>query len=1010
MKSSFDFRAKALQAIGASLCTSFFLAQSICLRAEDEFIPRAQSVKPGPALSVKEAIAKMTLPKGFRVECFASEPDLVNPVSMAIDEKGRVWVTESLEYPRREPGVGRDRVKVLEDTNGDGKADKVTIFAEGLNIPSGIAVGHGGVWVANSPDLLFLQDTDGDGKADKKEIVVTGFGRDDTHELPNSLTWGPDGWLYGLNGVFNPSVIKHQGKEFRFTCALFRIHPKTREFQIFSEGTSNPWGVAINENGSFFVSACVIDHLWHLAESAYYLRQGGPYPPFTWHLNSIVNYKHQKAAYCGINWFDSPAYPKEYREKLYMGNIHGGCINVDGLERNGSTYRGKELPDFLSANDAWFMPVVQKTGPDGCLWILDWYDRYHCYQDANRDPKGIDRLNGRLYRVVYDGNEPAKPFDLSKKSNLELLGLLGDENVFYREQAQRLITERIMWSEKEESGLVEGLSQIILDEGANRKARMHALWALGSAGPLQTKLVSELAKNSDPTIRAWVARLLGNQGKIGSQGVNLIKGLARDTAPDVLLQVAIAADKIEGLDPLEIWNEILKKAGNDPIIPNVIWQNLHPRLPAEAPKWLELTGTPKPDNSGAGQILARLSDKLLSEKPFHPEAIDKLLDILSQNKLEGGLRQFLGILALRLETQELAGPAKEDLRTRLLPEIRSISLDQNHREDIRQIAAIGLALFGDSKGIEIARGIFENNKNQESLRRRALQALLRNDAKHANELVISRINDPKLGSSEVRGRMVLDLAILDQKDLAITLLKEWSNTPSDIQARIIDLLTGRPYWTKELLSQIAAKKIPTNALNANTVRKIIAFKDPVLIEQVGKLWGTLREGRNPEREQVVKQMNEHLRKTAGNPMAGPALFQKACAQCHKIYGQGQEVGPDITSNGRANFDQLVSNVFDPSLVIGTGYQATTVATVKGKIFTGLLVENSKERVVLKVQGGALETIPRSDIEDLKTSANSLMPEGMEKQLTPREWADLFAYLSLDRPPTDKNARKIPSSP
>lgn len=1010
MQSSFVFPSDFRKAFWICLCIGIGFTQTTGLHAEDDFIPRAQSVKPGPALSVKDAIAKMTLPKGFRVECFASEPDLVNPVSMAIDEKGRVWVTESLEYPRREPGVGRDRVKILEDTNGDGKADKVTIFAEGLNIPSGIAVGHGGVWVANSPDLLFLQDTDGDGKADKKEIVVTGFGRDDTHELPNSLTWGPDGWLYGLNGVFNPSVIKHQGKEFRFTCALFRIHPKTREFQVFSEGTSNPWGVAINENGSFFVSACVIDHLWHLAESAYYLRQGGPYPPFTWHLNSIVNYKHQKAAYCGITWFDSPAYPKQYREKLYMGNIHGGCINVDSLEKNGSTYKGQGLPDFLSANDAWFMPVVQKTGPDGCLWILDWYDRYHCYQDANRDPKGIDRLNGRLYRVVYEGNEPAKPFDLSKKSNEELCTLLGDENVFYREHSQKLITERIMWSDKEASGLADRLGQIVLAEDTARKARLHALWALGSAGPLDPKLVSALAKNSDPSIRAWVVRFLGNQGKIGTQEINLVKNLAKDSSSDVLLQVAIAADKIEGLDPLTIWNEILSKAGNDPVIPNVIWQNLHPRLPAEAAKWLELTGTPKSGNSGAGQILARLSDKLLSEKPFHPEAIDKLLDILTQNKLEAGLRQFLGILALRLETQELTGSAKEDLRAKLLPEIRAISGDQTHAGDIRQIAIIGMALFGDTKGIEDARGIFENTRNPESLRRRALQALLRNDAKHANELVINRINDPNLGSTEVRGRMVLDLAILDQKDLAITLLKDWAKTPSDIQARIIDLLTGRPNWTKELLAQIAAKKVPTNALNANTVRKIIAFKDQALTEEVGKLWGTLREGRNPEREQVVKQMNEHLRKTPGNPMAGPALFQKACAQCHKIYGQGQEVGPDITSNGRANFDQLVSNVFDPSLVIGTGYQATTVVTVKGKIFTGLLVENSKERVVLKVQGGILETIPRTDVEELKTSANSLMPEGMEKQLTPGEWADLFAYLSLDRPPTDKNARKIPSSP
>jgi putative membrane-bound dehydrogenase-like protein len=264
--------------------------------AAPEVIPHAQDKPPGPPLSPAEAIAKMTVPKGFRVELVAAEPDIVNPVAMTFDDAGRVWITESLEYPREAPGPGRDRVKVLEDTDGDGRADKFTIFAEGLNIPSGIAVGYGGVWVANAPDILFLKDTDGDGRADTREVVVTGFGRDDTHELPNSLTWGPDGWLYGLNGVFNPSRIEQGGKRFEFTCALFRIHPRTREFQIFAEGTSNPWGVAWDSEGSAFVSACVIDHLWHLAQDGYYIRQGGPYPPHTWPMGSIVKHKHQKAA------------------------------------------------------------------------------------------------------------------------------------------------------------------------------------------------------------------------------------------------------------------------------------------------------------------------------------------------------------------------------------------------------------------------------------------------------------------------------------------------------------------------------------------------------------------------------------------------------------------------------------------------------------------------------------------------------------------------------------------
>src|SRR5689334_368623 len=233
-----------------STCRNAFLAMLLALATyafgadSDNAIPWRQDQRPNQPYSPQEALSKMTVPEGFTVELVASEPDIVNPIGMSFDDRGRIWITESLEYPRKPAGVGRDRVKVLEDTDGDGKADRFSIFAEGLNIPSGIAVGHGGVWVANSPDILFLQDTDGDGKADRREVVVTGFGRTDTHELPNSLTWGPDGWLYGWNGVFNRSHIIHRGKTYDFTCAIFRIHPRTRDFELFCEGTSNPWGIA----------------------------------------------------------------------------------------------------------------------------------------------------------------------------------------------------------------------------------------------------------------------------------------------------------------------------------------------------------------------------------------------------------------------------------------------------------------------------------------------------------------------------------------------------------------------------------------------------------------------------------------------------------------------------------------------------------------------------------------------------------------------------------------------
>lgn len=586
-----------------------FLFSAGVVLADEPFIPRTQTKPPGPPLSPTEALAKMTVPEGFRVELVASEPDIVNPVAMTFDERGRIWITESFEYPRKEAGPGRDRVKVLEDTDGDGKADKFTVFAEGLNIPSGIAVGHGGVWVANSPDILFLQDTDGDGKADKQEVVVTGFGRTDTHELPNSLTWGPDGYLYGLNGVFNHSRVTHRGKHFEFTCALFRIHPRTRDFELFAEGTSNPWGIAFDPEGSAFVSACVIDHLWHLTETGYYLRQGGPYPPFTWHIGSIVDHKHQLAAYCGLHYFDSDAYPAEYRDRLYMGNIHGGCINVDVLHRNGSTYRAEGEDDFLTANDVWFMPVVQKTGPDGCLYVLDWYDRYHCYQDANADPKGIDRGHGRLYRVRYQQSPRAPQFDLAKESNEDLIKRLQSPNVFYRDIAQRLLNERCDESTR------RALEKLVLDDSAAKKTRMHALWALVGTGELSTSFHLQLLGHPDASLRAWGVRAAGNFGEPANEIRAKVVELARDPSPDVLLQVAIAAGKLEGVQPIPVLVNVLVASGEDPLIPHIVWQNLHPLLESQSAEFLaEVRKHDLKTAANLKAIMPRVTQRLAAKK------------------------------------------------------------------------------------------------------------------------------------------------------------------------------------------------------------------------------------------------------------------------------------------------------------------------------------------------------------------------------------------------------------
>jgi len=998
------------------ILATFCLVPASAQAQRDPSIPHAQDRPPGPALLPAEAIAKMKVPPGFQVELVASEPEIVNPVAMTIDERGRFWITESLEYPRKSPGAGRDRVKILEDTDGNGKADKFTVFADGLNIPSGIAVGGGGVWIANSPDILFLKDTDGDGKADTREVVLTGFGREDTHELPNSLTWGPDGYLYGWNGVFNPARIDYRGKHYEFTCAVFRIHPRTRDFEVFCEGTSNPWGITWDKEGSAFASACVIDHLWHLTESGYYHRQGGPYPPFTWKLESIVDHKHQKAAYCGITYFDSDAYPEKYRERLFMGNIHGNGINVDRLDRKGATYRGTTEPDFLQANDAWFMPVVQKVGPDGSLYILDWYDRYHCYQDANRDPNGIDRLKGRLYRVRYKDTPRAPRFDLAGETDDQLIARLASPNIYYRETAQRLLRER----NPAASSTTTAKLALWKNDDLPRKTRLAAVWALIGMTDLRPQTLDQLMVHQDPTFRAWGVRAAGNvrvfPTEMGLRKLILdrVTSLATDPSPDVRVQVAIASRKLEGMDALPILYEILDRSGEDSLISPIVWQNLYPMLDTRATDFITLLSKTRLEKSPQlTSVLPRVVERLLGSSKVQPDPavfiLGKLLAASPKDEVLDASRRALEIVSERLQGGSMPEPGRSTL-LKLLPETLAKILQGDPDAPLFLDAAMIATAWQDPVALKVVGQVLVDRGTGKERRLQALDALIASRDASVVKVVGPALSDRKAGSPDFRGRMLASLGRLDSPEVASVVLASYPQLETNLQPKAIELLTQRAAWTKSLLGAIEAKSIPTSVLNVNQIRQLVASKDSELAGRVKAIFGTVREGRNPAREQVIDSIRGRLKDAHGDPNAGLVVFRNVCGQCHKIYGEGQEVGPEVTLNGRGSFEQLLSNVFDPSLVIGPGYQATTVATTDGRVLTGLLVEDSPQRVVLKLQGGKVETVARSAIEESRLSPLSLMPEGLEAQIKPEELADLFAFLTLDRPPGDPAARPIPGTP
>jgi putative heme-binding domain-containing protein len=962
-----------------------------------EVIPHRQDRLPNRPYSPEEAIEAMTVPPGFAVELVASEPNIVNPIAMTFDDRGRIWITESVEYPRKEAGHGRDRVKVLEDTDGDGAVDRFTVFADGLSIPTGIAVGYGGVWVLNAPDLLFFRDHDGDGKADQREVVVTGFGRADTHELPSTLTWGPDGWLYGLNGVFNPSRVKSGNKEYTFTCALWRVHPRTHTFQVVCEGTSNPYGLAWDPEGSAIVEAChwANDHLFHFVETGCYQRQAGAYPAFAIRMGSITDHSHQKTAYCGLAYFDSDAYPPQYRDRLYTGNIHGGCINADRLTRDGATYQAHAEADLLAANDAWFMPVAQKVGPDGCLYILDWYDRYHCYQDANRDPAGIDRLKGRLYRLRYGDSPRAAKFDLAAEGDAELVERLASPNIYFRESAQRLLAER-------GGPAADRLMRIVLDMSAPRKARLHALWALIGAGPLESGFHARLLDHPEAAYRAWGVRAAGEQGRIAPSLCARLAGLARDASRDVQLQVAIAARKVEGLDALAVLVEVLTACGEDRFIPSIVWHNLHPLLPEQGDRFVRLgAGVELKQAPALAKLLPRVVDRLLAEPGSSLEPVRAILTRLLDED-DGLASESFAVVSERV--MELPAERRTALRAGLGPVLAAA----HSRAPLASTAQLLAARLGvGATDAAAVRERFASADHPKAVRLQALEALIAfkdPELPGAVDGVLAR------GPASFVSQVLAALGRADDRRIGGIVLARYPALAPELQPLAIDLLLQRGPWARTLLDAVVAGTLPRSTLNANHLRKILEGNDREAIWAVEKAWGTIRAERSPEREKVVTAMGEYLRRHPGDPKAGRLVFKNLCAQCHVIYGEGTALGPDLTTNGRGSFDQLLTSVFDPSLVIGPSYQTTTVVMEDGRSLTGLVTEDNDQRIVLALPGGGREAVARNNAKYVRTSKLSMMPEAIETILDKKDLADLFTFLALDHPPGDPRARRIPGAP
>jgi putative membrane-bound dehydrogenase-like protein len=575
--------------------------------------PPLDAVK-NAGLSPQDAVKAITLPEGFKATLFAGEPDIVQPVAMTIDDRGRLWVAEALTYPKRAPeGQGQDRILIFEDTNGDGKADKRTVFAEGLNLVSGLEVGFGGVWVGAAPYMLFIPSKDLEKPDGPPQVVLDGFAYQDTHETLNAFNWGPDGWLYGCHGVFTHSNVGKPGapddQRTKINAGIWRYHPQKKIFEVFAEGTSNPWGVDFNDMGQAFATACVIPHLYHVIQGGRYQRQAGNhFDPYTFRdILTIADHVHWAGsggphagnnrsdaaggghAHAGAMIYLGDQWPAQYRNQIFMSNIHGNRVNNDILEQTGSGYVGHHGHDLLLMNDKWSRLINLKYGPDGSVYMIDWYDQQACHLPQ---PEKWDRGNGRIYRISYgDGarSAEANKGDLSKLSDAELVKLQSHPNDYFARHARRILQERGSNSKD----AVAPLQEMLTATGTAPAKRLRAMWALHALGqPMPAKLLAD----EDPYVRAWTIQLACEDRSPSEEFVEQFAKLAAsDPSPVVRLYLASALQRIEPAKRWDILRGLVahEEDAKDHNLPCLYWYALEPLVSVDKVKALKLASQGK---------------------------------------------------------------------------------------------------------------------------------------------------------------------------------------------------------------------------------------------------------------------------------------------------------------------------------------------------------------------------------------------------------------------------------
>jgi putative heme-binding domain-containing protein len=942
--------------------------------------------------------------EGFEVNLFAANPLITKPIQMNFDSAGRLWIATSAVYPHIVPGaVADDKIIVLEDRDGDGRAEISRVFADKLLIPTGVEIGDGGAYVANSTELIHLKDTDGDGNADQTRVILSGFGTEDTHHILHTLRWGHDGQIY-----FNQSIYIHSHIETPHGVrrldggGVWQFRPKTLQLDVFIKGLVNSWGHTIDPWGqSFGTDGAGGEGINYFFPGVTFLTSPGA-KRFMKGLNP-GSPKH-----CGAEMLSGRHLPEDWRGDIITNDFRAHRVCRFKISEDGAGYASKEMPELIVSTDVAFRPVDVKIGPDGAIYIADWYNPIIQHGEVDfRDPRR-DHVHGRIWRITAKDRPLVERPKLVDASIPQLLDFLKAPEKWTRLHAKRQLAERDPHAVQTElASWIAGLDPEDADEPHHR---LEALWAYQTIDFPEPALLAQLLRDSDHRIRAAATRVLSQWHDRIPNAFGLLAVQIADDHPRVRLEAVRALTHFPTERSAELAMSILSRP-MDRFLDFALWKTANELSPVWLPA---LQAGRLTFNGDASQLEFAL------RAVESPKVVQPLLKLVRDNKVPSNRRANVLALIAGLGNPEelsevldmvlnagsadapmliaaLAALARGTQQRQVTPAGDLSRLEKliNDKDPAIKRHAVTLAGLWQAKALRPAIIQLSNApKTPDDLQAAAIAAI----AQFAAPADVDHLT--KLASQEspiqTRVRAVAGLTTIDADKAARQAIRMLAIDLPAPQAQILfDAFLRQKAGPKALAGALSSQKIPADVAKIG-LRQIQQSARPEqnLTDALVRAGG-LDQEMKPLTPDQLKKMVADVVKNA-DPARGQAIFRRqelGCLRCHAIAGAGGLVAPDLISVGAsAPVDYLIESLMIPNKAVKENYHSTVVETKDGEMYAGIKIRETKSELVLRDAVDDEIVVPKNAIESL-TMAGSIMPSGLVEGLTTAELRDLVGFLA-----------------